>query len=181
MDIASKLQFLNRYDEALDLYRQITTKDESNAFAWKGVGDMSALLGDYQGAVDAYDRYLHYRPEGMPHDVNDYIALGMFHQNLDQSATAIMCLEKALSINPLSQEAHFLLRIETEYKPQVIVFEGAIEIEKRFKEPYIKLAATHRKYGFFDKAPEVYNKAFTEFGRDDVEILSEYGELLVEE
>ena len=181
MQIGSQLMFLKKFEDAKEVYKQIIAKEEHNAFAWKGLGEASAFLDEYETAIDAFERYLHYRPDELPEDVMDYLILGPLFSKINKPNRAIMCFQKALRIDPLSKEAHYGLLIETKYKPQVLVFESAIEIEKSFKEPYLNLGKLHREFGFFEEALELYNKAFTEFGREDSDILNGFAGLLYDQ
>lgn len=70
---------------------------------WRAKGDVLRKgLRNYQAAIEAYDRGLHFRPEHL----NTLIGKGQAHYLLKQLEHAIDCYERALKITP--QDMHLL-------------------------------------------------------------------------
>jgi len=55
------------YAEALHLFSLTTKSDPNNAWGWHGRGDALQLLGDYKGALSAYEKAISLQPHTALH------------------------------------------------------------------------------------------------------------------
>jgi protein O-GlcNAc transferase len=91
------------HSEALNDFDLALAINGEQVETWRAKGDVLRKgLRNYQAAIDAYDRGLHFQPEHL----NTLIGKGQAHYLLKQLEPAIDCYERALTSTP--QDMHLL-------------------------------------------------------------------------
>ena len=87
---------LNRYDDAIEAYRQALRINPKDANAWYNLGIAYANLKRYNDAIEAYRQALRINPE----DADAWYNLGITYAGLKRYNDAIEAYRQALRINP---------------------------------------------------------------------------------
>ncbi|HMF76114.1 MAG TPA: tetratricopeptide repeat protein [Bryobacteraceae bacterium] len=110
--LAQQAVTAHRFAEARDLYVSLTENHPENASYWAARGRVSGYLGDYPGALAAYDRALAIDPKNVDTMVGKAYVL-LWQQNFP-SATAL--LNEAQALAPESAEVDLAIAQENYYR-----------------------------------------------------------------
>lgn len=92
------------YDSAFADYFVLARAATKDAGVWSNLGNVYALKGDINNALDAYSKAILYNPN----NIQTYLNRGLTYSNLGKNAEALADMEKALALDPNQEQAHTL-------------------------------------------------------------------------
>jgi len=174
---------VGNFREALGYFKQIVTLDNSNTDAWRGIGEISKGLKDFQTAIHAYEKYLEISSDRFE-AAEVYTNLGSVYTELNNYSKATEYFLQAIEINPNLVPAVYNLAVSylhrKEYDKAIKNYQTAISLDVRFIRAYYGLATCYRNRGAYDKAFETYDLALKIF-ENNVDIMFEIGKTLEEQ
>ncbi|HIK05895.1 MAG TPA: tetratricopeptide repeat protein [Trichormus sp. M33_DOE_039] len=157
---------LQRYQDALNSYRQATAMRPNYPQAWYGQGKTLAKLERYQEALTAYDRAI----QILPDYVEAWSGRGFVLQKLQRYQEAIASFDKALQLNQNSPEVWNAkgetFSILKQYDNAINAYNKALELKADDHVALYNKGLAFQNLKQYDEAITAYNKA--------VEIKSNY-------
>jgi tetratricopeptide (TPR) repeat protein len=95
-------------DEAIELLKEAVVRDESSMFLKNELVRLYLHQKDYKAALDVTQDIIQKHPE----DVSSLVVLGGIYSALEQDMEAVQAYEKALALDPKSENIHLLLGSE---------------------------------------------------------------------
>jgi tetratricopeptide (TPR) repeat protein len=93
------------YRSAKEDFRKVAERDPKRKGVWTQIGLVEEHLGDYQNAIDSYQKAI----AADQYDAQAHAELAGAYLSVKKSPDAIQELKKAIEIDPLSHRAHYLL------------------------------------------------------------------------
>ena len=129
--LADALRRQQRYEEAIERYRDVLEIDPGYAASHAGMGYAFLRLGRHEEAIESLARSVSIEPES-PAASNRYVAIGRASQELGQSLVAAEHYERALEINPRNTKAldsFAVLRFRQQrYEEALSLYQAFVEI-----------------------------------------------------
>ncbi|HJQ17497.1 MAG TPA: sulfotransferase [Allosphingosinicella sp.] len=177
VEMAGKLFAQGRYQQAVDLCRQIIKNHPNNGDAYNIMGVSLNALGQSQEGVAMLREAI----KRMPGNAIFHANLGEIERQRRHPVEARQSLMKAVQLDPKQASAHNNLGIlhfeRREYRLAVASYLKAVEANPRFAEAYNNLANASRFVGEHDKALGYYHKAL-QFREQYPEAYNNLGTLL---
>ena len=103
--------------ERVQMLQQLTAKEPDNSDAWYGLGQALVAVGDFDGALVAFDQVI--RIDGEQADLYGAKAQATYYQNNQKiTAQVQMWIDKALSIDPQDPSTNILLGMDNFMRQQ---------------------------------------------------------------
>ncbi len=96
---------LNRYNDAIEAFRQVVRIDPEHATSWYNLGDAYFFLKRYNDAIDAYRQAVRINPEY----ARTWYMLGGAYYSLDRYEDALEAFRESVRIDPEDARAWFML------------------------------------------------------------------------
>lgn len=132
---------------------------ERSALYWGTKGRMQSYFGNYEKAIELFDKAL-----GLSQNYPvAYIEKGIALSALAKYEEAIKCFDKAIGLQPHSEEAWtrkgIALNGLSKHEDAVKSFDEAIRLNKRYLKAWIGKGDTLMKLNRIDDAKEAYSRA----------------------
>jgi len=148
-------------DKAIDCETRATTLDDQFGWAWKDLGRMLVIKGDYPGAENAFQMSLQ-SDRFTPDRIDDYNNLGDACANTGQYALAIPNYQSSLELSPnqpLVLNSLGLSYFQTGQPDLAIAaYQNAIKLNPDYPEAHLSLAMLLAKAGRDSEAIPHYRK-----------------------
>lgn len=158
---ALALQQIDRVDEALGIFRTLTTQPEHAVDAWYEIGYCYDLLGEYIKAIESYDRHLDLDPYNANARYNRGIAesrLGMLRRANDSYDMALAISEKFS--DALYNKGNNLAALG--YLDSAIAcYEEVLALEPGDASLWNNLGIAYEEAGAFQKGVDAFRTAIT--------------------
>jgi tetratricopeptide (TPR) repeat protein len=159
--IAGRLYGMGRFNQAINVCRQIISASPTHADAHGILGVSLAAAGDYEGGIASLERAIKLNPKAS----NFHSNLGELHRQNKNLADAIISLNRALELDPRNAQALSnlgIVRFESDdYDAAVEAYRKAISLNPNFPEAYNNLGNALRKLGETDEASKAYQNALS--------------------
>jgi tetratricopeptide (TPR) repeat protein len=148
-----------KYEEALDLYKQLLDEDPGNIDVKIGMSNVYFKMGDYDLAVRGLNEVLGRDPGNL----EALHSLGNIHVERGAGREALSVAERALEIDPTDGESHFIKGIALQalgrYSEAAGVYKRALEFAPDMPEIYANLAMLYVTEGRSEEALELVDTA----------------------
>jgi Flp pilus assembly protein TadD len=146
----------NRFAEAIQAFERSLSLDPQNVKAEDNLGLSYAGLGRNEEAIAAFEQAIEWQRSLLAKNSGPFIDLGSLLLDLNRSAEAIPCLQRALEISPQDSKAHELLgkaysRLE-QFAQAQLELEKAVELAPQNPNLPCMLGPVYRKQGLAQKA-----------------------------
>jgi tetratricopeptide (TPR) repeat protein len=149
---------LNRYDDAIEAYRQILRIDPEHAYVRNIIGAMYVFSGNPSAAVVAFRQALRFNPE----DDKAWGNLGTTYGNLNRYDDAIEAFRQTLRINPENAYAWSYIGGAygelNRYDDAIEAYRQALRIDPEYAEPWLGLGNAYTKLNRYNDAIEAYRQ-----------------------
>lgn len=124
--------------------QQISVSQQNAANSWYRQGVFKQQEGDYEGAIEAYDRAI----ELNPNRIEAYNDCGLAHLELQEYVEAIEDFDRAIALNPQRYEfynSRGVARLALgNYAEAIEDFNDAKKLNRYFAEAYLNLAQLYQ-------------------------------------
>jgi tetratricopeptide (TPR) repeat protein len=157
--MAGRLYGMARYDQAINVCRQIISANPSQADAHGILGVSLAASGDFEAGIASLERAIKLNPKA----ANFHSNLGELHRQNKNLADAINALNRALELDPRNVQALNnlgIVRFESgDHEAAVESYRKAISLNPKFPEAHNNLGNALRKLGHTEEASDAYQNA----------------------
>ena len=84
LGLAEMQQGTSRYDDAVAMFRQAIAMDSTSIVAWRSLGLLESLRGNWRAAAEGYSRVLRVKPDNL--DANDGMARALLREGRPDAA-----------------------------------------------------------------------------------------------
>ena len=162
--LADVLRRQQRYDEAMERYRDVLEIDPDYAPTHEGIGRVLFQLGKYEEAVESLARSISLQPKS-PATVDRHVAMGRAFAELGQTEAAAEHYVRALEIdarNAQALDSYALLRFRQQrYEEALGLYETLIEVGGANARVHANVGATLFYLGRLDEAAESLDRALS--------------------
>ena len=161
LKIGDSLEYLGRYEEAVEAYREAIRLDPEIAVPHSDLGNSLSHLGRYEEAVEAYREAIRLDPE----DAFAHYGLAMSLSDLDRHEEAVEAYREAIRLDPEDAFAHYGLALSLSYlgrhEEAVEAYREAIRLnpEDAFAFAQVSLGNGLSDLGRYEEAAEAYREA----------------------
>lgn len=156
---AVQLYSIGNYEDALPLFRRVTSTNPRHTEAWVLGGNCARELGRPQDAVKAYQQALSIRPD---FDLA-YENLGVAYLRLEQFEQAVAASQQAIRLNPTVPYAYNNLGVAYarlgRYKKAIEAYRRALQIQPDLLNTLVNLGVSHDLLGHNSNAIRAFNQA----------------------
>jgi tetratricopeptide (TPR) repeat protein len=149
---------LNRYEDAIEAFRQALRLNPQFADAWSNIGTSYTALDRYDDAIEAFRQALRVDPK----NVEAWVGLGASYNWLGRKNDAIEAFRQALHINPKHVSAWLGLGATytslTRYEDAIEAFRHALHLNPEYAEAWFGLGVAYFFSGNRTAALEVVQK-----------------------
>ncbi len=139
----------DRYEEAIEAYKQAISIDPDYAKAHNGLGAAYGNLGKYKVAMEAYKQAISIDPDYAVVHNN----LGAAYYNLGKYKEAIEACKQAISIDPDYANAYYNIGVAYTksgmYKEAIDAYKQAVRINPDLAEAHFGLSVVYYKSGMY--------------------------------
>jgi len=158
MNKALELTNRKKYDEAVELYKKIITKEE-NCEAYFRLGYISGIKNEYETAIGYYYSAL----ELSPNDLNIFSNIGTIFKDMKKFSESESVFQSALELYP---ENEFLLNntaivkcLLGKFNEAQFLLEKALQINIKFPRTYVNMAVLYQSKNKNNLALKALEKA----------------------
>ncbi len=156
---AIKLERLNKFLEALQLYKKIIQLDPKNPLNYNAVAVIFYKMGRYKDAIVAFSDAIILKPNYS----EAYSNLGAIYAKLKDYNKAIQYYKKAITLKPKYAGAYTnlgnALNKIGEHEEAIHFHNIAISLDKSSANNFSNCASAYKNIGRFDRAENLYKKA----------------------